>query len=336
MQQLPGQESESPSVRLWNALSAAAQNGYLRSCLKAVLGDQANSTASASPAAEMAEEVHMDVDGNEEAVEPAAKRRRSCADLNPDTLKSHVVALGGREFDVNFAKGEHVIDIKRRILEEQNYQLWLPEMRLILGTEILDDMVVLSDTSVKDGDNLTLVKQVGTMHLLLDQIFDNTQWHGRHKFALRSEPLLQEVEKIEVKVDDFQDQGWGGCQARLFIYLYNIADNKEIARMKIFGPLRTAEYDERKHRRSPSYTIGEEEPVVALARPGMVYKLRYQCGGGGGHSITVKNWSCKIFPKNRGTDEVTLKVNGSVNLRNTSRLGPDRATGKWELQEPPL
>lgn len=286
--------------------------------------------------AEEIEKVHMDVDEDEEVLEPAAKRRRSYPDVFPDSMKSHVVALGGKEFDVKIAKGERVVDIKRRILEEQKYKLHVQEMRLILGTQILDDTVVLSDTSVKDGDNLTLVKHVGSMCLLLNQIFDNTQWHRKHKFALRSEPLLQEVEKIIVTVDDFQDQGRGGCQARLFIYLHDIAGNKEIARMRILGFLRRAEYAERKHRRSPSCTIGEEEPVVALARPGMVYKLRYQCGGGGGNSISVKNWSCKVFPKIRTTDEVTVTVNGTVNLRNTSRLGPDRVTGKWELEEPPL
>eukprot|EP00401_Gymnodinium_catenatum_P019780 CAMPEP_0117578180 /NCGR_PEP_ID=MMETSP0784-20121206/63851_1 /TAXON_ID=39447 /ORGANISM="" /LENGTH=272 /DNA_ID=CAMNT_0005377797 /DNA_START=87 /DNA_END=905 /DNA_ORIENTATION=+ len=267
----------------------------------------------------------------QETIEPQAKRQR----LISDVLKVHVVDLGGKEFDLDVDGGEFVIDVKRKILEELGYQLRLPEIRLILGADELEDRAVLSETSAKDGDSLTVVKHVGIMELIVARISDDTQWHGKHKFAIRSEPLLDEVEKIEVTVGDFQDQGWGGCQARLFIYLHNFKDDTVVASMKIFGPLRTAEYDERKYGRSPSCTIGEEQPVVALAKTGMVYKLKYQCGGGGGHSITVKDWCCKIFPKSRSTDDVTITVNGIVNLVNSSRLGPDRTTGKWELEEPP-
>jgi hypothetical protein len=272
----------------------------------------------------------------EEAVEPQMKRSRVDVETS-NLMQVHVVDLRGEEFHVNIERGERVRDTKERILKQQNYELKLEELRLVLNDEVLDDSVILAETSANDGDNLTLIKRerVGLMQLCVDQISDNTQWHGRHKFALRSEQLKHEVEKIEVTVGDFQDQGWGGCQARLFIYLHDPSTDMQVAGMKVFGPLRTAEYDEKKHRRSPSCTIGEEEPIVSLAQPGMVYKLKYQCGGGGGHSITVKNWYCKIFPKGWTTNEVDVKQNGSVNLDNTSRLGPDKQTGKWELVEPP-
>jgi len=45
---------------------------------------------------------------------------------------------------------------------------------------------------------------------------------------------------------------------------------------------------------SPFHAKTEE--VVALAKPGMYYKLKYQLGGGGGHTIMVKNWTCSIYP----------------------------------------
>jgi len=350
MQELPEQKSESLRAQLHRTLYTAAKNGKLLSALKDVIREPKTQKAEAKHESLRAQLQHtlstsakngqlqscMKTGmGEEEILEPETKRRRLSTDLCVDTMKVHVVALGGREFDVNMDKEERVVDMKQKILKEQGYQLRLQELRLILGTQVLDDMVVLSDTSVKDGDHLTLVKHVGVMQLLLGRIYDDTQWHGRHKFALRSEPLFQEVEKIEVTVGDFQDQGWGGCQARLFIYLHDPSNDKQIAAMKIFGPLRTSQYDERKHKRSPSCTIEADQPIVALARPGMVYKLKYQCGGGGGHSITVKDWCCKIFPKVRSTDEVMVKVNGTVNLENDSRLGPDRVTRKWEVQEPP-
>jgi len=241
-------------------------------------------------------------------------------------------------FDVDVNEADRVIDIKNKIKAEQG-DCCVSEMLLILGEDVLKDQTTLSSIPVKDGETFLLMKHMkrGVMELCVEQIDDNTQWHGKHKFALRSKALSDEVEKIEVAVANFQDQGWGGCQARLFIYLYDPTIGDEpVATMKVFGPLRTAEYDERKHRRSPSCTIGQEEPVVALARPGMVYKLRYQCGGGGGHSISVKNWRCTIFPKARSTEEVTTRVSGTVQLNHRDRLGPDRSTGKWELQEPPF
>jgi len=249
-------------------------------------------------------------------------------------MEAHVRTLDGQTFVVDVGEEESVIDILGKIRDKQNYQVNVRELKLILGSVVLDDSATLSNTTAKDGDVLTLIKKLGIRELIVESIFDDTQLHSKHKFALRSEPLIDEVEKIEVTVEDFQDQGWGGCQARLFLYLHDSADT-EVARMKLFGPLRTAEYDEAKHKRSPSCFIGQEEPVVALAKPGMMYKLRYQCGGGGGHSITVKNWRCQIFPMRRSTDEVTAAVSSHVDLRNTSRLGPDKVTGEYELIEPP-
>merc|ERR1719356_641087 len=100
--------------------------------------------------------------------------------------------------------------------------------------------------------------------------------------------------------------------------------------MKIFGPLRTSEYDEKKHGKSPSCTIQRDERVVSLAMPGMVYKLRYQCGGGGGHEIMVKDWRCEIFPHGCTVSRITTTVNGRVHLKHKTRLGPDVTTGLWE------
>jgi len=253
-------------------------------------------------------------------------------------MKVGVIDLAGKGFDVDVDIKDTVIQVKEQIKEKQGYEVSPEELRLILGSEVLNNSAVLSDTSAKDGDTLTLaiVKRFGIMELHVRKIDDDTQWHGRKKFALRSEPLQGEVEKIEVSVARFEDQGWGGCQARLCIYLHDPAnEDTQVAWMKIFGPLRTSEYDYSKHGSSPSCTIGKEEAVVALAKPGMVYKLRYQNGGGGGHSITVDNWRCKIFPQERNTDEVITKVSGEVILKNRSRLGSDKTTGKWEIDEPP-
>jgi len=250
------------------------------------------------------------------------------------SMAAHVATLDGQALVYDVGEEELVIDLIEQIRVRQNYPVNVRELKLILGSKVLDDSAILSNTTAKDGDVLTVIKKLGIRELVVESIYDDTQWHSKHKFALRSEPLPDEVEKIEVTVEDFQDQNWGGRVARLLLYLHDSA-NTEVASMDLFGRLRTTEYDEAKHGRAPSCSIGQEQPVVALAKPGMMYKLRYQCGGGGGHSITVKNWRCQIFSKRGCTDEVTASVSGHVDLRNNSRLGPDKATGKYELVEPP-
>jgi hypothetical protein len=271
----------------------------------------------------------------QEAFEPHMKRTRLDVETS-NSMQVHVVDLGGEEFDVNIERDERVRDAKERILKQRNYDQNLEELRLILNAEVLDDSVILAETSVKDGANLTLIKRerVGLMQLCVDEIFDNTQWHGRHKFALRSEKLKHEVEKIEVTVGHFQGVVFAG--RALCIYLHDPSSDKQVAGMEIFTRLSATDgYDESWGQRPPSCTVGEEEPIVSLAQPGMVYKLKYQCGGGIGQSITVKNWCCKIFPKGRTTDEVDVKQNSSVNLVSASHQGPDKEIGKWELVEPP-
>lgn len=176
--------------------------------------------------------------------------------------------------------------------------------KLLLDDEILNNDALLSDITIKDGDTLTLLRNRLPTLLHVKLIDDSVQVHGAHKLALRSEPLEDTVEKIEVRVAHWEDQDWGGKQARLFIYLHDPADgDRVVAKLNLFGCLRTQEYNEKKHRRAPSRTVGPEEDVVSLARPGMVYKLKYQLGGGGGHTIQVKDWRCKVIPPACSTEE---------------------------------
>merc|ERR1740123_1259550 len=120
--------------------------------------------------------------------------------------------MNAQEFDIDIDEGQTVIEIKHSIQKKQSSPDKVEAMRLIFGSEILDDACIISDTAVKDGDSVTLVKRRAwpIMELLVN-IYDDTQWHGRHKFALRSQPLGGEVEKIDVTVRRFADQGWGGC-----------------------------------------------------------------------------------------------------------------------------
>lgn len=271
------------------------------------------------------------------AMDCQAPNKRGCDAMGTDvtTKRVQIVRTNGQQFEVDAEERSTILELKERIAEGKFFEGEIDEMQLIHGVNVLADTVVLFGTAFQDDEILTLVKRkaMGTTELRVSRISDDTQWHSKHKFALRSGPLPDEVEKIHVSVGECRVGGWGGCQARLFIYLHNPADNDNVvASRKIFGPLRTGEDPGR----SPSCTLDASDEVVSLAQPGMVYKLRYQCGGGGGHSIYVKDWCCKVYPKSRTTDEPLVQVTGSVNLQNVSRLGGDRTTGMWELQEPPF
>ena len=73
-----------------------------------------------------------------------------------------------------------------------------------------------------------------------------------------------------------------------------------IARCNIYGTVRTPQFlsqhvaNTATNRCHPRH-LGPEEPVVALAQAGDVYKLQYTVGGGGGHSINISNWTCDVF-----------------------------------------
>ena len=73
-----------------------------------------------------------------------------------------------------------------------------------------------------------------------------------------------------------------------------------IARCNIYGTVRTPQFlsqhvaNAATNRCHPRH-LGPEEPVVALAQAGDVYKLQYTVGGGGGHSINISNWTCDVF-----------------------------------------
>lgn len=186
------------------------------------------------------------------------------------------------------------------------------EQQLVFNCNVLDNDTFLSDICIKDGDMLTLLRCRTPSLLHIELIDDSVQVHGVHKLALQSEPLIDEVQKLEVTVKHWEDQNWGGKQARLFICLHDPDhDDRLVSELNLFGCLRTNEYDLAKHGSSPSITVGVDEEVVSSAKPGMVYKLRYQLGGGGGHTIKVQDWKCKIFSPGAGDGE-PLNTNTKV------------------------
>mmetsp|Transcript_156787 Transcript_156787/g.285272 ORF Transcript_156787/g.285272 Transcript_156787/m.285272 type:complete len:155 (+) Transcript_156787:63-527(+) len=138
MQELPEQKSESLRAQLQRTLYTAAKNGKLLSALKDVIREPKTQAAEAKHESLRAQLQHtlstsakngqlqscMKTGmGEEEILEPETKRRRLSTDLFVDSIKVHVVASGGREFDVDIDKGDRVVDTTHKILKEQNGRL---------------------------------------------------------------------------------------------------------------------------------------------------------------------------------------------------------------------
>lgn len=121
---------------------------------------------------------------------------------------------------------------------------------------------------------------------------DSTEEDDEPHTAVQSAPLEFAVQRVVVQALLFQDQGWGNCKGRLGLALLD-ADGAVMARCDLFGTYRSEGYA---HGDSPERVLGPDEEVVARAVPGCSYRLEYVVGGGGGHSVSIVQLLCKIYP----------------------------------------
>jgi hypothetical protein len=102
-------------------------------------------------------------------------------------------------------------------------------------------------------------------------------------------PLPSTVRKLTLSLK-WRDQGWGNRKGEIFMKLMRPAsggsggsDAREVAeKRRIFGIA--------KHQEEEAKTEIADDPIVTLAKPGDFYRFMRNAGGGGGHSLTVKNF----------------------------------------------
>jgi hypothetical protein len=123
----------------------------------------------------------------------------------------------------------------------------------------------------------------------LSSQIEDEEWHE----AGRSSALEGEVSHIVVTSRDFRDQGWGNAKANLGLALYD-SNGVFVARCNLYGTYRSVNYryGEHAHR-----LLKKDEKVVSRTKPGYYYKLEYTVGAGGGHTLDVASWDCKMFHK---------------------------------------
>ncbi len=99
-------------------------------------------------------------------------------------------------------------------------------------------------------------------------------------------PLHSIIKKLSLSVQ-WIDQGWGNRKGELFIQLMRNTDASDsptvVAEKRgVFG---IAEHEMKKANAELTNDL-----VVKLTRPGDFYRFMRNAGGGGGHSLTVKNF----------------------------------------------
>ena len=88
---------------------------------------------------------------------------------------------------------------------------------------------------------------------------------------------------IEASAEDFRDQGWGNKKGSVFLRLHR--NGAEVAVLKVFGTARVETENGGAKTLDPAKSL----PFLAQCEPGDELILEYRVGGGGGHTLKVRN-----------------------------------------------
>ena len=158
-------------------------------------------------------------------------------------------------------------------------------------------------TSVMEGDRDDTRDVIGSLRsqstmlvrpmlLMVDGIVQNVRGDGTF---LKGGTLQDGVRCIYVSAEKYADiEG----STRLIMTLRD-AKGVVIEKMDLFGKSTNAEY-------SPFRFIGDNEPIVSNAAPGLHYQLDYVVHGGYEDTITLAGLICKIIPASRAAPSYEL------------------------------
>ena len=177
--------------------------------------------------------------------------------------------------------------------------------------ESLDDLALRHIARFLDPkDIVRLGRTCKRMHSVMPRVvLSNEEWRGEdfHIFGpggghwcpelYFDAPTLTKnaITKLSLSVI-WNDQGWGNRKGELLLKLMrpvSYGEPVEVAEhRRLFG---IAEHIE-----TEASAVIANHPVVTQARPGDFYRFMRNAGGGGGHSLTVKNFRavatvCKVM-----------------------------------------
>ncbi|CAK0850394.1 unnamed protein product [Prorocentrum cordatum] len=184
----------------------------------------------------------------------------------------------------------------------------------------------LREEGVQIEDMVGLRPRVALRRLVRSAEPDD-EWH----VAVRSAPLELAVERVVVQALSFKDQGWGNSKGRIGLALLD-AGGALMTRCDLFGTYRSPGYA---YGDSPQRALESDEEVVARAVPGCSYRLEYVVGGGGGHSVSIVQLLCKIYPAGWTEDLASHRLRdpeGDAGLYLGPVDGGGRAHGEGRLE----
>ena len=88
---------------------------------------------------------------------------------------------------------------------------------------------------------------------------------------------------IEASAEDFRDQGWGNKKGSVFFRLHR--NGAEVALLNVFGTARVETENGGAKTLDPAKSL----PFLAQCKPGDMLSLMTRVGGGGGHTLKVRN-----------------------------------------------
>ena len=106
-------------------------------------------------------------------------------------------------------------------------------------------------------------------------------------------PVLEKKVKSMRASVRWKDQGWGNRKGRLMVKLIRLdsGENRVVAENNNMFGLALHEW------KAATCKI-VDHPVVKLSEPGDFYSFERNAGGGGGHSLTVKNFNVLLELRN--------------------------------------
>ena len=175
--------------------------------------------------------------------------------------------------------------------------------------ERLDDLALRHIAAfLNPEDIVNLGRTCKRMHSVMPQVvLYDEEWRGEDfkidgprdghfwpELYFDGPALSSTVKKLSLSVI-WNDQGWGNRKGELFLKLIRrdgSGENIVAEHRRLFG---IAE-----HMETRASVVIENHPAVEQARPGDFYRFMRNAGGGGGHSLTVRNFRavaslCKII-----------------------------------------
>ena len=101
-------------------------------------------------------------------------------------------------------------------------------------------------------------------------------------------PILSSTVKRLSVLIEWKDQGWGNRKGEIFVKLMRPSDSNPHSAVEVAMKHQLLGIAE--HEMKSATSMLTEDPILQKSVPGDFYRFMRNVGGGGGHSLTVRNF----------------------------------------------